>query len=175
METKPPLPPFTAETAAPGGRHEGLQNAINQVVLRTWRGEPGNLKQVSGIAWLRGVEWVPYQRRDFVSPAFPGYVSGHSTFSRAAAEVLTLATGSAFFPGGLGELTVKAGNSLAFEAGPSVDVTLQFATWYDAADQAGQSRIWGGIHVTPDDFNGRKVGNVVGLGAFAKAATFFPP
>lgn len=164
----------TAETAAPGGRHEGLQNAINQVVVRTWRGEPGNLKQVSGIAWLRGVEWVPYQRRDFVTPAFPGYVSGHSTFSRAAAEVLTRATGSAFFPGGLGELTVNAGNSLAFEAGPSVNVTLQFATWYDAADQAGQSRIWGGIHVTPDDFNGRKVGDFVGLAAFAKAESFFP-
>jgi hypothetical protein len=44
-----------------------------------------------------------------------------------------------------------------------------------AADQAGQSRIWGGIHVTPDDFNGRKVGDFVGLAAFAKAESFFPP
>jgi hypothetical protein len=38
---------------------------------------------------MRAKEWIPYQRRTFVTPAFPGYISGHSTFSRAAAEVLT--------------------------------------------------------------------------------------
>jgi hypothetical protein len=38
-----------------------------------------------------------------------------------------------------------------FEDGPSVEVHLQWATYYDAADQAGQSRIWGGIHIWPDD------------------------
>lgn len=165
----------TAETAAPGGRHEGLQNAVGQIVVRTWKGEPGNLNQVSGITWLRGVEWVPYQRRDFVTPAFPGFISGHSTFSRAAAETLTLMTGSPYFPGGLGQATVKAGHSLTFEAGPSVDISLQFATYYDAADQAGQSRIWGGIHISPDDFAGRRTGSFVGTSAFAKADGYFPP
>ena len=50
---------------------------------------------------------------------------------------------------------------------------LQWATWYDAADQAGQSRLWGGIHIEPDDFLGRRAGAVVGLGAFAKAETYF--
>ncbi|MBL8912824.1 MAG: vanadium-dependent haloperoxidase [Archangium sp.] len=165
----------TAQSAAPGGRHEGLQNAVGQVVVNTWRGEPGWIAQVSGVGWLRAVEWVPYQRRDFVTPAFPGFISGHSTFSRAGAQVLTELTGSAYFPGGLGEIPVAAGNSLTFEAGPSQRVLLQFATYFDAADQAGQSRIWGGIHISPDDFSGRRVGAIVGQTAFAKAEQFYPP
>jgi hypothetical protein len=49
---------------------------------------------VGGVGWIRGVEWVPYQRRTFVTPAFPGFTSGHSTFSRSAAEVLTELTGA---------------------------------------------------------------------------------
>lgn len=163
----------SAESAAKGGRHEGLQNAVGQVVVQVWKGEPGDTHTVSGTGWLRAVEWVPYQKRDFVTPAFPGFISGHSTFSRAGAEVLTLATGSSYFPGGLGELAVAANTSLTFEAGPTVPVKLQWATYYDAADQAGQSRIWGGIHIEADDFSGRRVGSQVGLKAFAQAETFF--
>jgi hypothetical protein len=112
---------------------------------------------------------VPYQLDTFVSPAFPGYISGHSAFSRAAAEVLTLLTGSPFFPGGLGEYHFTANEYLRFEVGPTTDVTLQWATYYDAADQAGLSRIFGGIHPAIDDFNGRRVGAQVGLTAFLKA------
>jgi len=72
--------------------------------------------------------------------------SGHSTFSRAAAEVLTLLTGDAYFPGGLGEFTARKNEFLVFEEGPSVDITLQWATYRDASDQSSLSRIWGGIH-----------------------------
>jgi hypothetical protein len=161
----------TAQTAAPGGRHEGFQNAVGQLVVRSWRGEPGDVRTTSGVGWVRAVEWVPYQKRDFVTPAFPGFISGHSTFSRAAAEVLTELTGSAFFPGGLGELP---GPALTFEAGPRQPVVLQWATYFDAADQAGQSRLWGGIHVEPDDFAGRRAGAQIGAAAFARAQTFFP-
>jgi hypothetical protein len=115
------------------------------------------------------VEWIPYQRRTFVTPAFPGYVSGHSTFSSAAARVMELFTGSAFFPGGLGEFTASANAYLVFEAGPSRTTALQWATYYDAADQAGQSRIWGGIHIWPDDRDGRVLGRGIGTAAFGKA------
>ena len=88
-----------------------------------WRGEPGaRATEVGGVGWIRAIDWIPYQRRTFVTPAFPGYVSGHSTFSRAAAEVLTLMTGSAFFPGGLLESTFAANRYLGFERGPSADV-----------------------------------------------------
>ncbi|MEW5737861.1 MAG: vanadium-dependent haloperoxidase [Myxococcota bacterium] len=163
----------TAESSAPGQRHEALRNAIGQVAVKTWRGEPGDTSTVSGISWMRAVEWVPYQRRDFVTPAFPGFISGHSTFSRSAAEVLTRMTGSPFFPGGLGQQTVPAQRGLTFEAGPTTEVTLQWATYFDAADQAGQSRIWGGIHITADDFGGRRVGARVGELAFQKAEALF--
>ncbi|RYG66389.1 hypothetical protein EON77_17500, partial [bacterium] len=76
----------TAESLA-SGRHAGLEHFVGDVVIRAWRGEPGDRRdRVGGIAWVRAVDWAPYQRRNFVTPAFPGYVSGHSTFSRAAAE-----------------------------------------------------------------------------------------
>ena len=48
-------------------------------------------------------DWVPYQKPTFVTPAFAAFISGHSTFSRAAAEVLTSMTGCPYFPGGMGE------------------------------------------------------------------------
>jgi len=115
---------------------------------------------------------VPYQRPTFVTPAFPGYVSGHSTFSRAAAEVLTSITGSRYFPGGIAEFTVEAG-SLIHEEGPSEDVTLQWASYYDAADQAGISRLYGGIHPSIDDFSGRQMGSICGQDAWTLAAAHF--
>ena len=107
-----------------------------------------------------------------MTPAFAGYVSGHSTFSRAAAEVLTGFTGSEYFPGGLGEWTIPAG-SLEFEAGPATDITLQWAAYADAADQAGLSRLYGGIHVRADDLAGRIMGADIGAAAWTKAATYF--
>jgi hypothetical protein len=113
----------------------------------------------------------------FVTPAFPGYTSGHSTFSRAAAEVLTRFTGSPYFPGGLGGYFFPANEFLKFERGPSGDVALQWATYYDAADQAGQSRIWGGIHILADDFGGRRMGATIGANAYDTARTYWmaPP
>jgi len=105
-----------------------------------------------------------------VTPAFPGYISGHSTFSRSAAEVMTAFTGSKWFPHGLGSFTIT---KLIDEAGPTQPVTLQWASYYDGADQVGLSRIWGGIHPPVDDFVGRRVGSQVGKGAWELARKFF--
>jgi hypothetical protein len=164
---------ITEASSAPGQRHEHLRRAVGEVAVRSWRGEPGDRKlDVGGCAWLRAVEWMPYQRRTFVTPAFPGYVSGHSTFSRAAATVLAELTGSAAFPGGLGSYTFAPGY-LFFEQGPSAPVTLQWATYFDAADQAGQSRVWGGIHVLSDDFDGRRIGDAVGKSVVSLVQTYF--
>ena len=121
---------------------------------------------------MRAVDWVPYQLPTFVTPSFPGYVSGHSTFSRAAAEVLAAFTGSEYFPGGLGQWTVDAG-AFHFEAGPEEDVILQWATYFDAADQAGLSRLYGGIHVRADDLPGRVMGATAGRAAWARAQEYF--
>ena len=163
----------TPATAAPGQRHAQLAGHVGEVVVRSWQGNPDDPEtEVGGVGWIRAVEWVPYQRPTFVTPAFAGYVSGHSTFSRAAAEVMTAITGDAHFPGGLSKWTVPEG-SLTFEAGPTEDVTLQWATYYDAADQAGRSRIFGGIHITADDFEGRRVGSACGRQAWARAVTYY--
>lgn len=165
---------ITPESSAPGGRHAHLARFRGQVAIYSWRGEPGDRKgEVGGIDWIRAVEWMPYQLRTFVTPAFPGFISGHSTFSRASAEVLTALTGSPYFPGGLGEFVARRNGYLTFEVGPSEEVRLQWATYYDAADQAGQSRLWGGIHILPDDYMGRRLGHRVGLGAMERARTFF--
>ncbi|HEY3256380.1 MAG TPA: hypothetical protein VGJ91_20615, partial [Polyangiaceae bacterium] len=60
-----------------------------------------------------------------------------------------------------------------FEQGPSAPVTLEWASYYDAADQAGQSRLWGGIHVSFDDFEGRRMGSKIGQMALEKAGPLF--
>lgn len=165
---------ITTDSVASGQRHARLRNCVGKLAIRSWRGEPGDRAgEVGRIEWIRAVDWIPYQRRTFVTPAFPGFISGHSTFSRAAAEVLAAITGSPFFPGGLGEFVAAKNQYLVFEDGPSGDVHLQWATYYDASDQAGQSRIYGGIHLQPDDFVGRKIGSQVGLDAIAHARNYF--
>jgi hypothetical protein len=162
----------TTTTAQTGGRHQGLP--VGSVAIRTWPGQPTSpTTQYSGVKWIRASNWFPFQKKTFVTPAFPGYVSGHSTFSRAAAEVLTAITGSAFFPGGLATYTAPANTFLTFEKGPSQSVQLQWATYYDAADQAGLSRLWGGIHVSADDLTGRRVGSQCGTAAWSLARQYF--
>jgi membrane-associated phospholipid phosphatase len=164
---------ITRASSAPGHRHAGLAGHVGEVAVRTWRGNPDDpTTQTSGVGWIRAVEWVPYQRPTFVTPAFAGYVSGHSTFSRAGAEVLTSITGSPFFPGGIGTWTMPAG-SFIHEAGPARDVTLEWATYYDASDQAGISRIYGGIHIPEDDVAGRIMGSTCGKDAWALALKYF--
>jgi hypothetical protein len=100
-------------------------------------------------------------------------VSGHSTFSRAAAEVLTRLTGDPYFPGGIATFTAHRNDFLEFEAGPTEDVVLQWATYYDAADQAGLSRLYGGIHVPADDGPGRIIGAQCGVSAWHLALRYF--
>ncbi len=164
----------TVQSVQPGGKHRHLGlGSIGKTALYCWAGEPNNPEtEIGGVEWIRADRWFPYQRATFVTPAFAGYISGHSTFSRAAAEVLARMTGSAFFPGGIATHDVPAG-SLEFEAGPSAPVQLQWATYYDAADQAGISRLYGGIHVPADDGPGRVVGSKCGIAAWNLGLKYF--
>ena len=151
---------------------------VGEIKLLAWRGprvvdDPAT--DAAGVGWILAESWWPYQRPSFVTPPFAGYVSGHSTFSRAAAEVLTALTGNPFFPGGMSEFEIAANGFLTFERGPSVDMTLQWATYRDAADQCSLSRIWGGIHPPADDIPGRLIGARVGLDAFSFAKSYFQP
>ena len=161
----------TSNTVA-SGRHAGL--TPGKVAVLGWPGQPANpASTYQGVRWMHGDTWVPYQRTNFVTPAFPGYVSGHSCFSRAAAEILAAMTGSPFFPGGMGTYTAPANTGLGFEKGPSQTVQLQWGTYYDAADQAGLSRIWGGIHPPVDDFGGRRAGSQCGIAVWDLAQKYF--
>jgi hypothetical protein len=163
----------SAESIAPGGRHAGSKAAAGDIVINAWRGFPKDPKtDTSGVGWIRAIDWVPYQRSTFVTPAFAGYPSGHSTFSRAAAEVMTAFTGDGYFPGGMTSYTTKKGD-LLHEDGPTADTTIQWATYYDAADQAGLSRLFMGIHVQADDLEGRKIGAICGKDAMARALRYF--
>lgn len=168
---------ITPQSSAFGSHHAHLGDYVGEIAIRAWRGYPDDpFHQHGGVGWIRGVEWLPYQASNFITPAFPGYVSGHSTFSRAAAHTLTLMTGSPYIPGGLAEFEMAPdGYSLNFEYGPSEPVRLQWASYYDAADEAGLSRIYGGIHPAFDDFPGREIGHEVGALAWAKAMQYFAP
>jgi len=155
----------------------GVDNEhIGKIKLKAWRG-PEYISnpetEVAGVGWILAENWWPYQRLSFVTPPFAGYVSGHSTFSRSAAEVMTELTGDAFFPGGVGEFVAKKNEFLHFEQGPSTDIILQWATYQDASDQTSLSRIWGGIHPPVDDIVGRLIGEKIGLAAFNKAKKYF--
>jgi len=164
---------ITAESSAPGQRHAALAGHVGEIAVRSWAGTPADPKtQIGGVKWILAATWAPYQSPNFVTPSFPAWVSGHSTFSRAAAEVLVGITGSEYFPGGVSGYTIKAG-SLKFEAGPTTDIKLQWATYYDASDQAGQSRLWGGIHIQADDFTGRIIGSECGKTSWSVAQRYY--
>ena len=145
----------------------GVRYYLRGQTIRAWGG-PG-----LGTVTMLGEQWRPYQRPTNPSPPFPEFISGHSTFSRAAAEVLTALTGTPFVPGGLGTFVAEKDNFLVFERGPSETTVIQWATWYDAADLAGQSRRWGGIHPAEDDYPARVIGSNSGKNAWALALKYF--
>ncbi|MFD2550202.1 FG-GAP-like repeat-containing protein [Bizionia sediminis] len=171
------LEPGYVELVMPGDPLEGAFNQhVGKIKLYTWRGHDfvnNTETDMAGVGWILSENWWPYQRPSFVTPPFAGFVSGHSTYSRAAAEVLTLITGDAYFPGGMGEFVARQNEFLVFEEGPSVDVTLQWATYRDASDQCSLSRIWGGIHPPADDIPGRKIGQIIGVDAYNFALPYF--
>ncbi len=151
-------------------------NLIGKIKVNAWKGpdfinDPAT--DIAGVDWILGTRWWPYQRGTFVTPNFAGYLSGHSTFSRAAAKVLTLLTGDPFFPGGMGVFDIAKNEFLVFEEGPSENMTLQWATYKDASDQTSLSRIWGGIHPPIDDIRGRIIGEKIGSDAFDLAQNYF--
>jgi hypothetical protein len=149
---------------------------IGKIKLYAWRG-PEYIEDykddVAGVGWILAENWWPYQRPSFVTPPFGGFLSGHSTFSRAAAEVLTQLTGDPFFPGGMSGFITQHNRFLVFEDGPTEDITLEWATYRDASDQCSLSRIWGGIHPPADDILGRLIGMKIGPAAFTFAEDYF--
>jgi membrane-associated phospholipid phosphatase len=129
--------------------------------IRAWGG-PG-----LGTVQMPGEGWMPFQAATFVTPPFPEYVSGHSTFSMAAATVLARFTGSDRF----GHAVTLGAGSSRLEPGrsPARPVTLAWPTFTAAADEAGLSRRYGGIHFVDGDLAGRALGREVGERVWARA------
>jgi hypothetical protein len=126
----------------------------------------GPLGPPGGLRSILADEWTPFQLVTFPTPPFPEHVSGHSSFSAAGAEVLKRFSGSDAFGA---SATVPAG-SIAIEPGkPASDVTLSWATFTAAAEQAGISRIYGGIHFDAANLAGLAMGQKADAQVFEKA------
>jgi hypothetical protein len=89
--------------------------------------------------------WTPL----WSTPAFPSYISGHSTLSAAGAAVLDSLFGTEFSSSDPGD--------------PTEDLAPRHFTGFDQAAQgAGMSRIYGGIHFLSDNLYGLQLGGEVG-------------
>jgi hypothetical protein len=120
--------------------------------------------------WVWGDRWSPYNPGSNLTPAFPGYVSGHSAFSWASAIALQLFKGDDCF----NYSTVIPPNFGRVEPGiPAVATTISFATFSDAATQAGLSRLLGGIHFREDIDDGQVIGKIMGAKAWNRAQRLF--
>ena len=86
--------------------------------------------------------WSPL----LTTPPFPAYVSGHSTFSGASAEMLAAAFGGDVQP----EFSVSDGT-----------LVRRFTSLTAAAEEAGESRIYGGIHFQSDNVQGLALGRTI--------------
>jgi hypothetical protein len=120
-------------------------------MIRAWAGPEKGMMQI------KGQQWRPYSPATFLCPAFPSYVSGHSTVSGACAEVLKLYTGNDHFG-----VEVKRVPGALTELGDFGDtVTLKFPTFTETANMAGISRVIGGYHIQSDNVQGLKLGRNV--------------
>jgi len=116
--------------------------------------------------------FAPFQNPTVLTPPFPEYFSGHSCFSSAAATVMTMFTGSASF--GFTITVLPNTNYISFDPTvPANPVTLTFNTFRDAANSAGMSRLYGGIHFTDGNLQAQAGGILVGQAVMKKANFYF--
>ena len=120
--------------------------------IRAWAGPSGGTKL------MKGEDWRPFSPSTFVTPPFPGYVSGHSCVSAACAEALRLFTGSDWF----GMVVCRKAGELT-EPGHETPASLPLPTFRQIAEMAGESRVLGGYHIQADNQAGLKLGQQVAL------------
>ncbi len=139
---------------------------------------------VTGQPWgynreLPGEEWLPYNPTNNpnhpLTPAFPEYVSGHSGFSAASAQALKMVTGSSRFGY---EATydpfAAAWKPTLVEAPELIGVhRWRYPSFVSAANQAGWSRRYGGIHFEDGDVVARSLGKRIGRRTWEKARYYF--
>lgn len=120
---------------------------------------------------VAGENWHPYQPKTFPTPPFAEFVSGHSLFSGSAAYLLKAFTGSDYF----GHKAVFAKGSSLVQPGvaPTKDITLYWGTFSEAADEAGFSRRYGGIHFYDGDMVSRTLAKQVGEAVWERSLKLF--
>ena len=170
-----------------------LGNALLDASIATWNAKvtQDTVRPISYIRWLYagkpvkgwagpgkgivtedGSVWQPYQEASVVTPPFAEYTSGHSAFSAAAARVFQRFVGTDAFKLPLTVTVHKGASTIEPGVVPAKDTVLKFASFTDAADQAGLSRRYGGIHFQDGDTAGRTLGTAVGNAAWDKAQTY---
>ena len=174
-----------------------LNNALLDASISAWdgKGRWDSIRPISAVRWLqrgriiqawggpykgpsyiKGEDWLPYRPPNDLAPPFGEYASGHSTFSGAAAEVLTGFTGRGNFeltvtiPAGSSRVEPRTDTHLGVPAKP---ITLKWTNFRYAAEQAGLSRQYGGVHFEHGDKDARAAGASAGKNAWAEAVTYF--
>lgn len=166
-----------------------LANAIHDAAIATWeakryydyvrpitairylfRGKSIKGWNGNGIHTIQGEAWRPYQVPTFPTPPFPEFTSGHSGFSMAAAEVLKRFTRSDVFGGSYTQSVPLRVEPALTQA---VGTTLRWDTFTEAALEAGESRLYGGIHFYEGNVVGLALGRKVGAQAFDKAQGYW--
>jgi len=128
--------------------------------------------------------WLPYQESNFVTPPFPDFVSGHSTFSSIGSRILTDFFKTNIIPTNiqirkedililspilrdmdttcnLCEITIYPSMSNIESTNPTTGITLGWTTWDEMASQAGKSRLYGGIHYESSNQGGLALGRYI--------------
>ena len=149
---------------------------VDKIKVLAWRGpdyieDPA--EDAAGVGWILAENWWPYQPAHFRdTPVCWVRLRALHVFPRGGGSPNILHW-IGVLPGGMSGFEITANEFLVFERGPTVDMTLQWAKYYDASDQCSLSRIWGGIHPPADDIPGRLIGIVVGKNAFDYALRYF--
>lgn len=98
-------------------------------------------------------QWLPL----IITPCFPAYTSGHSSFSGAGAAVLTALYGDNV------AFASRSDGHTGLTQRPLAETTVRhFASFEQAAEEAGMSRIYGGIHFMFDNTTGLDAGRSIG-------------
>jgi hypothetical protein len=146
-----------------------IRHVYKDQPVTSWLGPGGNPSN-GNFGTVMGQQWMPYQALNVVTPPFPEYVSGHSTFSAAGNVIMVGLTGSDNFGG---SITLPAGWAKIEPGVPANPVTLYWPTFTAMANDAGISRRYGGIHFKTGDLQGRSLGNMVGQNAWSRAQSYF--
>lgn len=109
------------------------------------------IRPETAIRQLLNPAWRPFLQ----TPPFPEYLSGHATASAASATILTHFFGENFAYAD----TVETRYGLPVR---------HYASFWQAAEEAGQSRLYGGIHFADAILHGQEQGRRVGQWVLGK-------